>query len=87
MLSFGGDADDDDDNDAAAFADGVRFRSAHETLREGGRLEQAEAGVHDEHVAELQARLAQENVRVVHVCDMCHSCVLARQFIWGGRRQ
>ena len=65
VLSFGDEADGDEDGDGGAFASGVRFRSAHETLAadEGAsRLEAAAAGVHDAHVADLQARIAREQV-------------------------
>lgn len=59
MLSFGDDAEEDElEPDAAA----VRFRSAHETLQEDTMLENVAAGVHDEHIAQLQRRLADEKV-------------------------
>ena len=44
--------------------DGLKYRSAHETLREDGALPQAEVGVHDQHVAQLQQRLLAEQVRM-----------------------
>lgn len=73
MLSFGDEADGDeeaDDGDGAAFAKGVRFRSAHETLAEGdSRLEAAAVGVHDAHVADLHARIAREQVRSSALAD------------------
>lgn len=60
VLSFGDEAEEEE---AALDAATVRFRSAHETLRGDARLEEAPAGVHDAHVADLQARLARERVR------------------------
>jgi hypothetical protein len=65
VLSFGDEAEDEGGSDAVdAAAAGMRFRSAHETLGENNdsRLQSAEAGVHDAHVAELQAHLMQEQV-------------------------
>ena len=61
VLSFGAEAEEDEEA-AQAFAADVRFRSAHETLTDDARLRHEEAGVHDAHVAELQARLAREQV-------------------------
>eukprot|EP00892_Ulva_mutabilis_P004873 jgi/Ulvmu1/2758/UM014_0216.1 len=58
VLSFGDDAQEDqeDERDAA----NVRFRSAHETLQGDSVLEAAAVGVHDDHVAHLQERMAAE---------------------------
>ena len=66
VLSFGeGDDDEDTGGDQGGFAAenaNLRFRSAHETLGEEGRLLAAEAGVHDEHVAGMRARHARLQV-------------------------
>lgn len=72
MLSFGDDAEEDEleEPDAAA----VRFRSAHETLPEDAMLEQVAVGVHDEHIEQLQQRLADE--KVVQVCSFAVNFVL-----------
>lgn len=65
VLSFGDEADEEEADEAEA---AVRFRSAHETLHDDARLQPAEVGVHDAHVAELQARLAHERVRLFVCC-------------------
>lgn len=40
----------------------LKYRSAHETLKDDKILKKAEVGVHDDHVAQLQQRLAAEQV-------------------------
>lgn len=70
VLSFGDDAEEDEEDEPDAAA--VRFRSAHETLQEDAMLKQASVGVHDEHVAQLQQRLAAEKVGGPS-CQQCSS--------------
>ena len=51
----------------------LKYRSAHETLREDSKLQQAEVGVHDQHVEQLQQRLLAEQVCMPVACEH-HTC-------------
>jgi hypothetical protein len=71
VLSFGDEAEEGEEEGKE-----VRYRSAHEVLREDAKLQQAEVGVHDEHVEQLQQRLAQEQVSsaVSSADERCSEC-------------